>query len=52
MPYSVVDFRVRVTSTFGTEFPNGPIGTVFVVEELYQGVERIAIRPGRVTGVD
>lgn len=43
MPYPAVDFGVWVPSAFGPEFPYRPMGTMFVVEELDEGVGRVAV---------
>ena len=50
MPYSAVDFRVGIASTFCAKFPYRPVNIVFVVEELDEGVCRVAIRALRVCG--
>lgn len=42
--YTVVNLAVRVASAFCTKLPYRPVFTMFGVEELYEGVERIPVR--------
>jgi hypothetical protein len=41
--YSIVDFRVWISCTFGAKLKNGPIFTMFVIEKLDQLVRWISI---------
>lgn len=40
---AVVDLRVGVAGPFGAELPYGPVIAVLGVEELYEGIERVAV---------
>ena len=50
MPYSVVDLRIRVAGAFCAELPYGPVLAVFFVEELHEGIERVAVGAGGISG--
>jgi hypothetical protein len=57
MPYPIVHFRIRVPSTLGAEFPYGPLVLMFLVQVLYELVERVSviafwIRPRGARGSD
>lgn len=43
MIYAIVDFRIWVASSFGAELPYCPLLAVFVVEELDERGERVAV---------
>lgn len=43
MFYSIVDLAVRIACTFGAKFPYRPLGAMFVVKELDQGVSWVAV---------
>lgn len=43
VPYSMVDFRVRVARALGAELPYCPVGAVLVVEKFDEGVRRVAV---------
>lgn len=38
-----VHFRVGIACALGTELPDAPIRTMFRVEEVDEGVERVAV---------
>lgn len=41
---SSIHRRVRVSSTLGAKLPDAPLGAMFRVEEMNQGVEGVAVR--------
>ena len=43
MVYPIVDFRVRIARPFCSEFEDGPLVTVLVIEKLDELISRIAI---------
>lgn len=48
---SSIHLRVRVSSALGPKLPYAPLGAMFRVEEINQGVEGIAVRSfGEVQG--
>lgn len=47
--YAAIDFRVWVTSAFGTELPNRPLVAVFAIEELDKVGKRVAVGELRVS---
>ena len=43
MPYAVVNFLVWVSCTFGAEFPDGPLGAMFLIKEFDELVGRVTV---------
>ena len=46
--YSVVDLAVRIAGTFSTELPYRPVGAMFVVKKLDQGVSWVTVSALRI----
>lgn len=48
VPHAPVNLAIGVSRTLGAELPDGPVLAVLVVEELDEGVERVAVGALRV----
>ena len=48
MPYAVVHFFICIPRSLGAEFPNGPLGAMFVVKECDKIDSRVAVGALRV----